>query len=131
MKQKKSAVAFPFVLELLSSVNYVVKPMFGCHAVYVGEKIMIIMRNKEDHTDANGVWVATDFGHHESLKKVFPSLTSVYILSNGKSETAWQMIPYEAEDFEESVTRACEMILKNDPRIGRIPKSRSAKKKKK
>ncbi len=89
------------------------------------------MRNKEDHTDANGVWIATDYPHHDSLKKDFPSLCSVYILSNGKSETAWQMIPYDAPDFEESVTAACELVLKKDPRIGKIPKSKSARKKNK
>ena len=41
--------------------------------------------------DANGVWIATGKEHHASLKKVLPSMKSVYILSNGKNETGWQM----------------------------------------
>lgn len=128
MKAKKSAVAFPFVLELLSSADYRVKPMFGCHALYIGEKLMLIMRNREEHTEANGVWLSTDFSHHDSLRELMPSLTSVYILSDGKKETSWQMIPLSADDFEESVTLACELILKNDPRIGKIPKSKKKRK---
>lgn len=131
IKKKKAAVAFPFVLDLLSSLDISVRPMFGCHAVYAGEKLMLIMRKKETHPEANGLWLSTDFEHHASLKKLFPSLRSVYILSDGKAETAWQMIPYDADDFEESATLACELVLKKDPRIGKIPKSKKKKAKKK
>ena len=127
MKTKKSAIAFPFVLDLLSPLDVMVKPMFGCHALYVGEKIMLIVRKKEDHEDANGVWIATESEHHASLKKILPSLKSVYILSNGKAETAWQMIGEDEDDFEEAVTKVCDLILKKDLRIGRIPKSKSKK----
>jgi len=127
MPSKKN-IPFPFVLDALFSLDPAVKPMFGCHAVYVGEKIMLIMRNQEDHPDANGVWIATSKVYHESLKKELPSLCSVYILSEGKAETNWQMIPVDAEDFESSVIHACELILDGDQRIGRIPKARRKKK---
>ncbi len=101
--------------------------MFGCHAYYVGEKIMLIVRKKETHSEANGVWIATDFPHHESLKKELNSLSSVYILSEGKAETAWQMIHVGNENFETDVIKICELILKQDPRIGRIPKAKKKK----
>jgi hypothetical protein len=129
LKNKKNNVAFPFVLDLLTSADYLVKPMFGCHALYIDEKIMIIMRKKDDHQDANGVWIATEFEHHPSLKKIFPALKSVYILSDGKAETAWQMLPDDSDDFEESVTTLCDLILKGDKRIGRIPNRKKSKKK--
>ena len=118
---------FPFVLEALLPLNPSVRPMFGCQAVYVGNKIMLVLRNRESHPEANGVWIATSKEYHDSLKKELPSLCSVYILSEGKAETNWQMIPLEAGDFESSVIRACEMILDNDERIGRIPKPRKRK----
>src|SRR5574337_1222829 len=51
------------------------------------------MRDKPAHPEANGVWIATSKEHHESLRKDFPMMRSVYILSDGKSETDWQMIP--------------------------------------
>ncbi len=122
-------IPFPFILDQLSRIEFATKPMFGCHAIYVREKIMLILRNREDHEDANGVWIATSREHHASLKKEIPSLHSVYILSNGKGETEWQMIHVDADDFESSAIRLCEMVLKGDHRIGKIPKKKAAKEK--
>ncbi|HKR03812.1 MAG TPA: hypothetical protein VJY62_04185 [Bacteroidia bacterium] len=115
-------IPFDFVLDYLFQVNPVVKSMFGSYAIYLGNKIMLVLRDKKDHQEANGVWMATSREYHESLKKDFPSMCSVYVLSEGKSETNWQMIPASADDFESSVIKCCEFILQNDPRIGRIPK---------
>jgi hypothetical protein len=123
---KKKPVAFDFVLEQLMPINPVVRPMFGCHAIYRGEKIVLITRSKPEHADDNGVWVATRPEHHKSLLKEFPSLRSIRLL--GSKETAWQNIPADADDFEESVLRVCSLILKGDPRIGKVPKSRKRKK---
>ena len=123
--QKK--IPFEFVLDYLHPLEVTIKPMFGCHAIYSGGKILLIVRKKEDHTDANGVWIATGKEHHESLKKVLPSMHSVYILSDGKGETGWQMIHEDADDFEEAVTKVCELILKGDERIGKIPKAKKKK----
>ena len=118
------------MLDYLFSLDPVVKPMFGCFAIYSNEKIMLVVRDRKDHPDANGVWIATSFEYHDSLKKDFPSMCSVAVLSDGKSETNWQMIPSTADDFESSVIKCCEFILQNDQRIGRIPKPRKSKKKK-
>lgn len=121
-------IPFEFVIESLTSLNPRVKPMFGCYAVYVGEKIMLVLRDRKDNTEANGVWLATSREHHASLKKDFPSMCSIYLLSDGKAETEWQMLPLSADDFESSVNKACEFILRGDERIGRIPKSGKRKK---
>lgn len=103
--------------------------MFGCHAIYSNGKILLIVRKKENHTDANGVWIATDKEHHKSLINELPNMHSVYVLSNGKGETNWQMIHEDADDFEESISKICNLILKGDQRIGKTPKSKSNKKK--
>ena len=107
-----------------------VKHMFGAFAVYVGEKIMLVLRDRENHEEANGVWIATSSEHHASVKMEFPNMCSVYLLSDGKAETEWQMLPLSSDDFESSVMKACEFILKGDGRIGRVPKARKGKKKK-
>lgn len=120
-------VPFEFVLESLLPLNPRVNPMFGAFAVYVGEKIVFVLRHKEDHQEANGVWIATKSEHHLSLKEIFPSMRSVYLLSDGKAETEWQMLPLDADDFETSAIKACELILRGDERIGRIPKPRKKK----
>ena len=99
--------------------------MFGCHAIYVGEKIVLMLRNKESHRSDNGVWVAMAPEHHESLKKIFPSMRPVRLL--GEGTTAWQNIPVESDDFEESVQTVCTLINKHDPRIGKVPKQKRKK----
>lgn len=121
----KKSIPFDFVLEKLITLDPVVKPMFGCHAIYIKEKIVLIVRKKGNSTEDNGVWIATTREHHPSLKIVFPSLRSIKIF--GEKDSGWQIIPEVANDFEESVTTACEMILKNDSRIGKIPKKKKKK----
>ena len=127
MAEIKNKIPFKFVLDYLHSLSITIKPMFGCHALYSNGKILLVLRKKSDHTDANGVWIATSKEYHISLKKELPTMSSVYILSNGKGETGWQMIREEEEDFEEAVIRLCQMIAQNDERIGKTPKPRKKK----
>ncbi|MFN5181584.1 MAG: hypothetical protein ACK5D5_01020 [Bacteroidota bacterium] len=125
--KKKNAFPFPFVLDLIQNIDIEIKPMFGCHAVYSGEKILIILRNKESHTDSNGIWIATDFDHHNSLSEYFGGLNPVSILSGSGKNTAWQMIRYSDDHFEEKVGLLCELINKKDKRIGKIPRKKTKK----
>jgi len=121
------AVPFPFILENLSRLTYTVKAFFGCHAIYVGDKILLAMRNKKEHPRDNGVWIATFVEHHASLQAIFPSMRSIELF--GKAPTTWQNLPLAAPDFEESVNTLCDLILKRDPRIGRIPAKKTKKRK--
>lgn len=123
MKQK---IPFNFILDYLHSLEISIKPMFGCHGIYSGKNILMIVRKKEDHTDSNGIWIATTKEHHESLKKILP-LQSVAILNNGKKETDWQMIHEDNIGFEESAIRLCSLITQEDTRIGKIPKKKKSK----
>ena len=117
-----------FVLEALAGLAPRTNPMFGCLAVYVDEKIVLILRDKRDHTAADdGVWLATSKDHHESLRRDFPSMRSIAVF--GKEVTGWQVLPASAPDFESAALRACELIAANDPRIGKIPSKKRAKKK--
>ena len=131
MKTKAGArkIPFDFVLDHLFSMEPIVKPMFGCHAIYVGEKIMLILRNREDHQDSNGIWIATRSEHHASLRKEFPLMRSIAVLSEGKGETGWQMIGTDNDDFETSAIKLCDMIVRADERIGRVPKAKKKKNK--
>jgi len=93
--------------------------MFGCTAIYVEEKIVLILRQKPSHERDNGVWMATTREHHVSLQQDFPHMRSIELL--GEPVTNWQVLPIDAPDFEESAMRACELVISGDPRIGRIP----------
>jgi hypothetical protein len=128
MKLKKKAPRpFEFVLDELEDLDPITKPMFGAIGVYVRDAIVLILRDRPKSTCDNGVWLATTAEHHASLKKDFPSMRSIEVF--GPGPTGWQVLPSDADDFEESALRACELIKKSDPRIGKIPKPKSRSKK--
>ncbi len=118
-------VPHAFVLEALDPLRPRTNPMFGCLAVYVGAKIVLVLRDKPGGRD-NGVWLATTHDHHESLRAEFPSMRSIGVLGGGK-ETGWQLLPAEAADFEEAALRACDLVIARDPRIGKLPKAKKRK----
>ena len=121
MKPRKS-VPHEFVLDALASISPWTRPMFGCTAIYVGEKIVLILRQKTTHERDNGVLLPTTREHHESLRQDFPNMRSVEFF--GEPVSNWQILPVDAPDFEESALRACELVIAGDPRIGRVPKKK-------
>lgn len=127
--KKQTQIPFSFILDYLLPLNPRIRPMFGSHAIYVKEKIVFIVRDRATHSECNGIWIATSKEHHKSLRKEFPRMHSVYVLSDGKGETGWQMLHSEAIDFESAAIHACELVLHGDPRIGKIPKPKKRKKK--
>ena len=126
----RKAPPHEFVLDALGPVSPVTRPMFGCLAVYVKEKIVLILRDKAGAADAdNGVWLATSEEHHRSLRREFPHMRSIQVF--GTPVTSWQVLPADASDFEESAMRACELVIARDPRIGRVPSPRRSVRRKK
>jgi hypothetical protein len=71
VKQRK-AVPHQFVLDAIAALSPTTRPMFGCLAVYVADKIVLILRDKRDETADNGVWLATTEDHHNSLRRAAP-----------------------------------------------------------
>ena len=114
---------FEFVLEELDSLSPRTNPMFGAHAIYVGDKIIFILRERESSPGDNGIWLATTAEHHESLKKDFPSMRSIEVFGQD-GPTGWQNLPADASDFEEAALKACGFVLEGDERIGKVPKSK-------
>jgi hypothetical protein len=119
---KRKNVPHEFVLEALERLSPWTRPMFGCRAVYVGEKIVLVLRDKTTETQDNGVWLATTPAHHDSLRRDFPHMRSIQLL--GKEVTGWQVLPVDSPDFEEAALRACDFIVAGDPRIGKVPGAR-------
>jgi hypothetical protein len=115
----------PFVLDAISTLSPYTRPMFGCLAVYVKDKIVLVLRDKPTNTADNGVWLATTQEHHHSLRHEFPNMRSIQVL--GKPVTGWQVLPVDAPDFESAALRACELVLAGDARIGKITGARASK----
>jgi hypothetical protein len=119
---RRRTIPHEFVLEAISAAGPHTRPMFGSLAVYVGEKIVMLLRDKGDGSGDDGVWIATTREHHESLRKEFPNMRSFRL--SGKAVTGWQVLPADAADFEEAALRACELVVARDPRIGKVPGKR-------
>ena len=124
----RKPIPHPFVLEALAPLSPMTRPMFGCLAIYVNDKIVLILRDKQGPSPDNGVWLATTQDHHESLRREFPNMRSIEVL--GKKVTGWQVLPSDAEDFEQAALHACVLVLARDPRIGKVPGARRPSKKK-
>lgn len=120
----RKPVPHEFVLDALATMAPETRPMFGCIAVYIDEKIVLVLRDKRGTADTldNGVWLATTQEHHESLRREFPNMRSIRVL--GKEVTGWQVLPADAPDFEQAAVHACDLIRARDIRIGKVPKSR-------
>ncbi len=118
LKQRKP-VPHAFVLDALAPLSPYTRPMFGCLAVYVKDKIVLILRDRPKNTSDNGVWLATTREHHDSLRREFPNMRSIQVL--GKLVTGWQVLPADAADFEAAAQRACDLVLSGDARIGKVP----------
>ena len=115
---------FDFILDYLPPRNIRTKPMFGCFAVYAGKKLVFILRDRKSNPGLNGVWVAST---NEGLKSLAETLAVVDLdarLVERKSKgSSWLLIPKDGLEFEEAVIQACEMVSRDDPRIGKITKS--------
>ncbi|MGA8028489.1 MAG: hypothetical protein WB992_15200 [Bryobacteraceae bacterium] len=118
----RKAIPHEFVLNAIAPIVAETRWMFGCLAIYVDDKIVLVLRDKRDGMADNGVWLATTREHHESLSHEFPNMRSIQLL--GKKVTGWQVLPSDSTDFEEAALRACELIVARDPRIGKLPARR-------
>ena len=78
-KQRKP-IPHAFVLDAISTLSPYTRPMFGCLAIYVKDKIVLILRDKPKSTADNGVWLATTQEHHQSLRREFPNMRSIQVL---------------------------------------------------
>ena len=123
------AIPFEFILEALERLDLNIKPMFGAYGVYLEGKILFILRKKDKQDLDTGMWLCIPDDLVVEVKKEFPILKDLTLF--GKSPTAWQVLRETDPDFEEAALKFCELIKKRDPRIGRIPKVKAFKKKKK
>jgi hypothetical protein len=126
--KRRKPVPHEFVLDAIASLSPRTRPTFGCLAIYVQDKIVLILRDKPSETEDNGVWLATTAEHHQSLRREFPGMRSIKVL--GGKVTGWQVLPSDAHDFEEAALHACDLVLAGDPRIGKVPGAKRARKSK-
>lgn len=115
-------IPFAFILDHILSDDLVIKPMFGCYAVYVRQRLCLFLldRNKpigrsDGDPMQNGVYIATSQAHVTDLRSIFADVN----FQGLKGDKVWIFVPVDHTQFEQHVIRACEMITANDSRIGR------------
>jgi hypothetical protein len=111
-------VPYNFVLDYLPD-SIVIKYMFGWHYVYRGKKLVLILSKSLKRPEWDGIWIATDRNHHQSLLNDVPELRP-FFLDSVERQSNWLMLPAGADDFETSAIKICEMVSHGDVRIGRF-----------
>ena len=99
--------------------------MFSGFAVYVGDRIVLMLRDSAKSVEDNGVWLILSEGADPvdpRLRREFPSLRRIELL--GDKIGHWLLIPSDSPDFESEALHACDLLLRHDARLGRIPQSR-------
>jgi hypothetical protein len=114
-----------FILEALAPLYPEVRRMFSGFAVYVGDRIVCMLRDHHKSPRDNGIWLVlseTANPADPDLRREFPSIRPIELLGNKIGH--WLLIPSDSPDFETEALRACDLLIRHDPRLGRIPKSR-------
>lgn len=99
--------------------------MFSGYAVYVGDRIVCMLRDHAKSPQDNGVWLVLSESVNpgdKALRQEFPSLRPIERLRGKISH--WLVIPSDSPTFEEEALHACDRLLQHDSRFGRVPKSR-------
>ena len=111
-------VPFDFVLKELFPFRPTIRKMLGCYALMKEKKILILLRDKEEQPEFNGVFVATQPEYFEALQKEIHTSKMEFDLDG--AEKSWIFLSEDLNDFEIKVKKACEMIKNGDERIGKF-----------
>jgi len=116
-------IAYDFVLDALHDLGPTTRAMFGSTAVYLGERVVFILRKKGDSDD--GVWVAFDEDRVRDAIAALPNLTPIQRLPNVRS---WRKLAENHPDFEDDVLEACRIAADPGGPLGKIPVRQKKKK---
>jgi hypothetical protein len=125
-KKKKKPKTHPllWVVELLTEEpSYLEKPMFGCLAVYLHGRLMLVLASGEEPWD--GLLIPTEHRFHDAIQKEFSDVVQHPVLQK------WLYLSEATEDFETVASDIVEAVRMNDQRFGVEPQERISKRKRK
>ena len=111
--------SFLWVKPVEAEPSFVQKKMFGCQAVYLFGKLVLVLAAKEEPW--NGLLVCTSREFHPLLIVEYPCLQPHPILRK------WLYLTQNYDGFEEAAQKLVLQAMKNDPRIGVEPGMRKRK----
>jgi hypothetical protein len=125
-KTKKKPKTHPLlwvVESLMEEPSYLQKTMFGCLAIYLHGRLMLVLASGEEPW--NGLLIPTEHQFHDAIVKEFNDVAQHSVLKK------WLYLPEATEDFETVASDIIDAIRMNDERFGVEPKERVSKRKRK
>jgi hypothetical protein len=120
---KKQHPILWIVESLMEEPSYLEKPMFGCLAIYLHGRLMLVLASGEEPW--NGLLIPTEHQFHNSIKKDFNEVVQHSVLKK------WLYLPEATEDFETVVSDIVDAVRMYDQRFGVEPQERISKRKRK
>jgi hypothetical protein len=119
-KKIKKLHSLLWVVESLEEEpSYLEKPMFGCLAIYLHGRLMLVLTSGEEPW--NGLLIPTEHQFHDAIVKEFSDVVQHSVLKK------WLYLPEATEDFETVASDIVEAVRMNDQRFGVEPKERVSK----
>jgi hypothetical protein len=126
MSEKKKPKIHPLlwvVESLMEEPSYLQKPMFGCLAIYLHGRLMLVLASGQEPW--NGLLIPTEHHFHDAIVKEFQDVVQHPVLKK------WLYLPEATEDFETVASDIVEAVRMNDQRFGVEPKEKVSKRKRK
>jgi hypothetical protein len=111
------------VESLMEEPSYLEKPMFGCLAIYLHGRLMLVLASGEEPWD--GLLIPTEHQFHDAILKEFSDVVQHSVLKK------WLYLSEATEDFETVASDIVEAVRMNDLRFGVEPQERISKRKRK
>ncbi len=116
-KKIKKQYRLHWVVEsIMEEPSYIERLMFGCLAVYLNGRMVLLMCQGEEPW--NGLLIPTEHEHHKSILNEFIDIVQHPVLKK------WLYLPENTEDFESVASEVVHAIEMDDPRFGVEPKER-------
>jgi len=96
--------------------SYLERRMFGCLAVYLHGRMVLLMAEGEEPW--NGLLIPTEHEHHKSIRREFKSVVQHSVLKK------WLYLPEDTEEFESVAPEIVHCIEIDDPRFGVEPREK-------
>ncbi len=110
-------VPYSFVLQYLHPVRPAIKQILGCYALVHNQKLLLLLRERDNQPEFNGVFVATEPKFFDELQNEIHSSNMEFDIDGAPH--SWLFISEDLNDFEAKVQKACDLIKAGDNRIGK------------
>jgi hypothetical protein len=116
-KKKPAKNPLLWVVEpIMEEPSYIVKAMFGCRAIYLHGRLMLVLCSGGEPW--NGLLIATDHQFHDFIRQDFETVVQHPVLKK------WMYLPENSEDFESVSSEIVEAVRIGDQRFGVEPRER-------